>query len=110
MVVMTTLFRSISTLPAILGPLAKPLTKGKTAAFFGAGTLGGGLLLPLMVRGLWKFTKKPTPRGLNIGTSLLVLIGGMILRYVWVVAGRASADDSEATHLYNAIEYHRDNH
>ena len=107
MVVMTTELGLISAIPAVLGPLAKPLTKGKTATFFGTGTLGGGLLIPLIARGLWKFTKKPTPRGLNIGASLLVLIGGMILRYVWVVAGRASADDSEATHLYNAIEYRR---
>jgi formate dehydrogenase major subunit len=41
----------------------------------------------------------------NIGTSLLVLIGGLILRYVWIAAGRASADDPQATHYYNAIEW-----
>ena len=85
--------------------LAKPLLKGKTAVFFGVGTIGGGLLLPLLARLAWKLTKKPTPRGLNIGASLLVLAGGLILRYVWVVVGRASADDPQATHRYNAMEW-----
>jgi hypothetical protein len=40
---------------------------------------------------------------LNIGASVLVLVGGLILRYVWVVVGRASADDPQATHSYNAM-------
>lgn len=105
LVVMTTELALISALPTTLGPLGKPLLKGKTAAFFGAGTLGGGLLLPLLVRLGWKLTQKPTPRGLNIGASLLVLVGGLILRYVWVVVGRASADDPQATHRYNKIEW-----
>src|SRR5438874_3907894 len=80
--VMTTELGLISALPAVLGSLAKPLLKGKTAVFFGAGTIGGGLLLPLLARLVWKLTKKPTPRGLNIGASLLVLAGGLIMRYV----------------------------
>jgi formate-dependent nitrite reductase membrane component NrfD len=102
--VMTTELGLICALPAVLGPLGKPLRSGKTALFFGAGTLGGGLLLPLLARLGWKLTKKPTPRGLNIGASLLVLAGGLILRYVWVVVGRASADDPQATHRYNAMD------
>jgi formate-dependent nitrite reductase membrane component NrfD len=101
--VMSTELGLISALPAVLGPLGKPLLKGKTAVFFGAGTIGGGLLLPLLARLGWRFTRKPTPRGLNIGASLLVLAGGLILRYVWVVVGRASADDPQATHRYNAM-------
>jgi len=101
--VMTTELGLISALPAVLGPLGKPFFKGETAAFFGVGTLGGGLLLPLLARLAWKLTNKPTPRALNIGTSLLVLGGGLILRYVWVVVGRASADDPQATHRYNAM-------
>ncbi len=102
--VMTTELGLISALPAVLGPLGKPLFKGRIAALFGAGTIGGGVLLPLLARLGWKLTKKPTPRGLNIGASLLVLAGGLILRYVWVVVGRASADDPQATHRYNAMD------
>ena len=101
---MSTELGLISALPAVLGPLGKPLFKGKTAVFFGAGTIGGGLLLPLLARLGWKLTKKPTPRALNIGASLLVLAGGLILRYVWVVVGRVSADDPQATHRYNAMD------
>ncbi len=93
----------ISALPAVLGPLGKPLLQEKTAVFFGAGTIGGGLLLPLRARLAWRLTRKPALRALNSGASLLVLAGGLILRYVWVVVGRASADDQEATHRYNAI-------
>jgi hypothetical protein len=102
---MSTELGLISSLPVILGPLARPLFKGKVGVFFTAGTIGSGLLLPLLTHLGWKLTRKRTPRALNIGTSLLVLIGGFILRYVWIVAGRASADDPQATHSYNAIEW-----
>ena len=105
MVVMTTELGLISTLPTVLGPFAKPLFKGKTGVFFGAGTIGSGLLIPLLARLGWKLARKPTPRAVNIGASLLVLVGGLILRYVWIVAGRASADDAQATHRYNAMEW-----
>jgi hypothetical protein len=41
----------------------------------------------------------------HIAASLLVLVGGYILRHVWITAGRASADDPEAVHYYNAKEW-----
>src|SRR5947207_4735780 len=63
------------------------------------------LLLPLLARLGLKVTRDSTPRAVNIGASLLVLVGGLILRYVWIVAGRASADDAQATHRYNAMEW-----
>ena len=105
LVAMSTELGLISAVPAVLGPLANPLFKGKIGALFKNGTIGGGLLLPLMMRLGWRLTRKRTPRTLNIGASLLVLIGGLILRYVWIAAGRVSADDPRATHYYNAVEW-----
>lgn len=105
LVAMSTELGLISTLPSVLGPLANPLFKGKIGTLFRAGTIGGGLVLPLIARLAWRLTRKRTPRTLNIGASLLVLIGGLILRYVWIAAGRVSADDPRATHYYNAVEW-----
>ncbi len=101
LVAMTTELALISAIPVEVGEFAKPLIKGRTGAFFQVGTIGAGLLVPLLLRLGWKLTGKRTPRSLNIAASLLVLVGGQILRYVWVVAGRASADDPVATHRYN---------
>jgi formate-dependent nitrite reductase membrane component NrfD len=105
LVAMSTELGLISALPFILGPLARPLFQGRVGVFFRVGTIGSGLIFPLLVGLAWKLTRKQTPRALSIGTSLQVLIGGFILRYVWIVAGRASADDPQATHYYNAIEW-----
>ena len=93
----------ISTLPRVLGPLAKPLFKGRVGVLFMAGIMGSGLLVPLFTRLGWKLTRKPMPRALNIVVSLMVLVGGILLRYTWIVAGRGSADDPQATHYYNAV-------
>ena len=72
-----------------------------------AGTMGSGLLVPLFTRLGWKLTRRPMPRALNIAASLMVLVGGILLRYTWIVAGRGSADDPQATHYYNAVERKR---
>jgi formate-dependent nitrite reductase membrane component NrfD len=110
MVTMTTELGLISTLPSVLGPLAKPLFKSRTGILFSAGTIGGGVLLPLLVRLGLKLTRRSTPRTLNIALSLMVLVGGLILRYAWIVAGRASADDPGAIHEYNAMEWSEKKH
>jgi len=104
MISMATELGLISTLPRVLGPLARPLFKGRVGVLFVAGTIGGGLLIPLFTRLGWKLYRKPMPRPLNIVTSLMVLGGGMILRVAWIIAGRGSADDPRATHYYNAAE------
>ncbi len=104
MISMATELGLISTLPRVLGPLARPLFKGRVGVLFVAGTIGGGLLIPLFTRLGWKLYRKPMPRPLNIVTSLMVLGGGMILRVAWIIAGRESADDPRATHYYNAVE------
>jgi formate-dependent nitrite reductase membrane component NrfD len=101
----TTELGLIAALPKTLGPLSKPLFKGRTGIFFLGGTISSGLIAPLLLRLGWKVTRKSTPRNINIIASLLVLGGGLILRYVWIVAGRESADDPEATHYYNKVEW-----
>ena len=106
-ITMATELGLISTLPRVLGPLAKPLFKGRVGVLFMAGTMGSGLLVPLFTRLGWKLTRKPMPRALNIVASLMVLVGGILLRYTWIVAGRGSADDPQATHYYNALERKR---
>src|SRR5260221_13999494 len=93
----------ISTLPRVLGPLARPLFKGRAGVLFMAGTIGSGLLGPLFTRLGWKLTRKPMPRALNIVASLMVLVGGILLRYTSVVAGRGSADEPQAQHYYNRV-------
>ena len=95
-IAMSTELGLLATLPKILGSLKKPLVTGRPGLLFEAGTIGGGLLLPLLTRLSWKLARKAMPRGVNIGLSLLVLLGGLILRYVWIIAGRASADDPQA--------------
>lgn len=110
LVTMATELGLISALPRILGPLGKPLFKGRVGLFFVAGTIGGGLMIPFFTRLGWRLARKPIPRPLNAVTSLMVLVGGMMLRYAWIVAGRASADDPQAVHHYNAVEWKEKKH
>ncbi len=102
---MSTELALIGSVFPILGPLAKPLYKGRAGRLFTFGTIGGGLLIPLLTKIGLKLGGRSANRSLNVGLSLLVLIGGMILRYEWVVAGRVSADDPEQAHYYNAKEW-----
>jgi formate-dependent nitrite reductase membrane component NrfD len=104
MITLATELSLILTLPRVLGPLAKYLFSGKVGQLFTGGTIVSGLIVPLMAHLGWKLTRRPMPRSLNIATSLMVLIGGLILRSTWIVAGHASADDPQATHYYNAVE------
>ena len=105
LIAMTTELSLLAALPKTLGPLSKPLFKGRTGIFFLGGTIGSGLVMPLFLRLGWRVTRKSTPRTTSIIASLLVLVGGLILRYVWIVAGRESADDPDATHYYNKVEW-----
>jgi formate-dependent nitrite reductase membrane component NrfD len=101
---MSTELGLLAALPKVLGPLGKPLFTGRPGQLLQAGTIGSGLILPLLTRLSWKLARRASSRQMNIALSLLVLVGGMILRYAWIVAGRASADDPEAVHYYNALE------
>jgi formate-dependent nitrite reductase membrane component NrfD len=104
-IVATTELGLISALVPTLGPLGKPLFTGRNGGLLFGGTVSCGLILPLLLRSGWKIAHKSTPREVNSIASLLILVGGLILRYVWIDAGRKSADDPQATHAYNALEW-----
>ena len=102
-VTMTTELGLISALIPILGRLGKPIFGGQRGLLFTAGTIGGGLILPLFLRLRRRSQGRTMSRSLNSGASLLVLMGGLILRHVWITAGRESADDPKAVHYYNEL-------
>ena len=72
-----------------LGSLARPLDEGRTGRLFkgGKGAIGAGLALRLLRRG---------GPATHHAASALYLVGGLLFRYAWVSAGRASAADDEA--------------
>lgn len=81
-----------------LGPhTARPLERGRMRALFRGGVLGVGLVAPLVLQTAFSRLGDATPRRLTALTSIMVLIGGVMLRYVMVAAGRESADDPQAT-------------
>lgn len=102
-IAMTTELGLIASLIPTLGPLGKPLFRGRLGLLFNAGTIGGGLLMPLLIKLGFIVSGRHPSRGINIAASLLALAGGFILRYAWVKAGRISADDPLATHYYNKL-------
>src|SRR4029078_7675294 len=77
--------------------LAQPLAHGRLGRLYRLCLVCGGLLAPLarQSRGL---LRGATPTRIETPVaSLCVLVGGYLLRYVMVMAGRASADDPQAT-------------
>ncbi|CAA9543547.1 MAG: Formate dehydrogenase O putative subunit [uncultured Thermomicrobiales bacterium] len=87
-----------------LGETARPVTEGRTGALLRYGTVGAGLLLPLALQLARPLGLIRSPRILTTLASLLVLAGGLILRYAAVVGGRAAADDPRATFAYARAE------
>ena len=74
-----------------MGRWGKPLRTGKLGALFLGGAVGGGILTPLALL----YGRESRPRSLL--ASLLVLVGGYILRRSIVDAGTLSARDPQAT-------------
>src|SRR5215212_8494162 len=74
-----------------MGRWGKPLRTKKLAPLFFGGSILGGILAPLALL----FVGKET-RGKSLLTSVLVLLGGLALRYVMVEGGKMSAHDPEA--------------
>jgi formate-dependent nitrite reductase membrane component NrfD len=86
----------------MLRGLARPLLTGRWSRVYQAGSLGAGLLLPLLLRrlglrgGFW-----------GVLSSVLVLIGGVSTRFAVTEAGKESADDPHAYFAYTAPEKQR---
>ncbi len=85
---------------ARLSATAAPVTTGTPGALLRYGTVGSGLLVPLGLHAVARLTSEKTGRRLGMLSSVLVLVGGFLLRYVTVVGGHASADDPRATFDY----------
>lgn len=73
----------------MLGPAADPMTKGRFALPFWGGLVALGLVIPLAL-GFVKAGggKERTAGGTVAIASVLVLIGGFLLRYVVIMAGQ----------------------
>jgi formate-dependent nitrite reductase membrane component NrfD len=83
------------------GPvISRPLRQGRLGQMFRWGVLSTGISAPLVLQSIGRLTDKVSPRLLAVISSLLTLTGGFLLRYVMVMAGRASADDPEATFAF----------
>jgi formate-dependent nitrite reductase membrane component NrfD len=76
---------------------ARPLERGHTGLLHRYGVIVGGIGLPLLLQAKTAVFGKPPTRTIALLSSVLVLIGGMIFRYVMVIGGHQSADDPEAT-------------
>jgi formate-dependent nitrite reductase membrane component NrfD len=86
--------------------LARPLTRGHLGRVYRLGVLALGLAAPLALQfGVLHRGRTPS-RPTTALASILVLVGGFLLRYLVVMAGRQSADDPEATfHLTRGAEH-----
>jgi formate-dependent nitrite reductase membrane component NrfD len=82
---------------ANLGELAKPISTGRTGALLTYGTGAAGLMTPLVLQTI---NRRLHSRKLSALASLLVLLGGFLLRYSMIVGGRESAADPQATFAY----------
>ena len=76
--------------------LARPIEVGRRGLAFRGGVIGAGLVAPLLLQTVGR--QLPLPSRLLTGlASGLVILGGVLLRYVMVSGGRASADDPHAS-------------
>ena len=77
--------------------IGRPLVQGRIGLVHHLGVLGLGLAVPLALQHKAAFRGETPSRFATALASTLVLAGGFMLRYVVVMAGRASADDPRAT-------------
>jgi formate-dependent nitrite reductase membrane component NrfD len=83
------------------GPvIGRPLREGRLGAIYRWGVLTGGIGTPLVLQASGSLLRGNSERLVAGVTSSLILAGGFLLRYLMVMAGRASADDPQATFEY----------
>jgi formate-dependent nitrite reductase membrane component NrfD len=83
--------------------IGRPLREGTTGTIHKWGVLGLGITAPLLIGIKSKITGK-TSRLEAAVSSVMILVGGFLLRYVMVMAGRGSADDPQATFEYARLD------
>jgi formate-dependent nitrite reductase membrane component NrfD len=79
----------------LLRDLARPLLTGPQARRFQLGTVGAGMVAPLM---LSRMSKLPAP--LSLLGPALTLVGGAFMRSAITEAGKISAEDPQAYFKY----------
>jgi formate-dependent nitrite reductase membrane component NrfD len=77
--------------------ISQPLSAGRLGQLFRWGVLGGGIGAPLALQVVRRLLRGRPALASSVLGSLLTLTGGLCLRYVMVMAGRASAADPAAT-------------
>ena len=77
-----------------MGPWGKPLRTGKLGAWFFGGDVIAGLLVPFAL------LQGHESRGRSLLASVLVLVGGYLLRRTIIDAGSLSARDPQATFTF----------
>jgi formate-dependent nitrite reductase membrane component NrfD len=88
---------------ALLGPLGRPLTSGRLARPYRVGLQALGLGLPLLLQ-LPAWRGRPLPRPLSLLAALLTLAGGLLTRWLFLEAGKLSADDPAAYFAFASNE------
>jgi formate-dependent nitrite reductase membrane component NrfD len=81
------------------GRLGAPLHEGPVGRLYLGGSLGLGIVVPLMLHQVGAALGLPD-RLVAIVASLSSLVGGFIVKYAVVIAGHISADDPAATFEY----------
>lgn len=80
--------------------IGRPVREGHLGQILRWGVLGAGIGVPLALQAPGAILRGKHSRLVSILSALLTLTGGFLLRYVMVMAGRASADDPEATFVF----------
>jgi formate-dependent nitrite reductase membrane component NrfD len=81
------------------GRLAAPLSEGRLGRLHLIGSVGMGIIGPMLVHWLGPAIGLPH-RLVTVVASVLSLAGAFVVKYVMVMAGHASADDPSATFEY----------